>query len=75
MAGHRRADGKPKRCDNRRATWDRAVTTAPTGKRQVATAFDRWRAAVSRHPEAEQLLWEQATRLNAEAIQLEGAAA
>ena len=75
MAGHWRGTGGTTRETGRIAAHKRRVQEAPTGRRQVAAAFDRLRSAAVRHPDAERLLHEIATDLNDRAKALEGAAA
>jgi hypothetical protein len=74
MAGHRRGTGKPRRTAQR-ADWHHIrVRAAPTGREQLAAAFDRFRAAASRSADADAELHAMASHLDAEAQRLEGAA-
>jgi hypothetical protein len=75
MAGRWRGTGGHSRESGRIAEHQRRVQAAPTGRRQVAAAFDRLRSAAVRHPDAETVLHEIATDLNDRAKALEGAAA
>ena len=75
MAGHRKGTGRPRRCDSRADEHMRRVREAPTGRAQVSAAFDWWRSAAVRHPDADTVLHELATRLATEARELERRAA
>jgi hypothetical protein len=74
MSGHRRGTGKPRRADSRIADHERRVMEAPTGRAQVAAAFDRCRSAAVRHPDPDGSLHEVAIWLNERAKALEAAA-
>jgi hypothetical protein len=74
MAGHRRGTDRQTRARARIAEHHRRVREAPTGRAQLAAAFDRYRSAVVRHPLADHELHTMATHLDTEAQRLEAAA-
>jgi hypothetical protein len=71
MTGFRHDTGAPRRRDRRHLEHDRRVREAPTGKLQVAAAFDRYRSAAVRHPDADTELHDVATWLNERAKRIE----
>jgi hypothetical protein len=74
MAGHRRGRDKATREADRIAVHKRRISQAPTGRAQLAAAFDRYRSAAVRHADADTELHQAATWLNDQAKRLEAAA-
>lgn len=71
MAGHRQAAGKPQRIKRRAEHHRGQLAAAPTIEAQLSAAFDWWRAAARRRPDAEQRIITLATRLANEAHAME----
>jgi hypothetical protein len=74
MAGSRKLPGggtKPRRRDTRIAQHEHRVQTAPTGKAQLAAAYDRYRSAAHRWHDPATELHQTATWLNERAKHLE----